>query len=289
MIKDDVINMYSKLSPVNQFKLITLSLLIIFLFAKPILNLTHVWINNADYSHGFFVIPVSLFMVWQKRKTILSTPAKASWAGFPLFLAGSVLYLIAVITKFHSLTFFSMIAVLLSLTLFLAGYKITKILLLPILFLVFMFPIPSAYYVMITNPLKLMITDISAHIIKLLGIPVYQDGNLLFFANTSLEVAEACSGIRSLYSYLMLSFVLSIFCKKKVTKIVLICSTIPLAIFVNIMRVAGTGILSHFYGAKVAQGFFQEFTGFLLFGIGFVFLFIEYYFFEKTKNVCKQS
>ena len=147
-----------------------------------------------------------------------------------------------------------------------------------------MFPIPNAYYILITNPLKLMITDISAHIIQLFGIPVYQDGNLLFFANTSLEVAEACSGIRSLYSYLMLSFVFTILCKKKVTKIVLVCSTIPLAVFVNVIRVTGTGILSHFYGAKVAQGFFHEFTGFLLFAIGFVLLFIEYYFFEKTKN-----
>ena len=140
MIKNDLMNICSKISPVNQFKLISLSFLIILLFAKPILGLIHIWTTTADYSHGFFVIPISLFMVWQKRETILSTSTRASWAGFPLFLAGSVSYLIAVITKFHTFTFFSMIAVLLSLTLFLVGYKITKILLLPILFLLLCFP-----------------------------------------------------------------------------------------------------------------------------------------------------
>lgn len=280
MIKDDLIKIRSNILPANQFKLITLSILIILLFANPILNLVHLWYNNPDYSHGFFVIPTSLVILWLKREDILSTSAKASWAGLPLFLAGSIGYLIAVITKFHTLTYLSMVATLLSLLLFLVGYKLTRILLFPVLFLLFMFPIPSEFYILIENPAKLMITDISAQIIRFLGIPVYQEGNLLFLANTSLEITEACSGIRSLYSFLMSGVVLTILCKKKMTKIILVCSTIPLAVFVNIIRVSGTGVLSNYYGDKVAQGFFHEFTGILVFAIGFVFLAFEYYLLE---------
>ena len=244
MIKDDLKKIRSNIIPANQFKLITLSILIILLFANPILQLVHLWKNNADYSHGFFVIPTSLFILWQKREDILSTSAKASWTGFPLFLAGSIGYLIAVITKFHTLTYLSMVAILLSLLLFLVGYKLTRILLFPVLFLLFMFPIPSEFYILIESPAKLMITDISAQIIRFFGISVYQEGNLLFFANTSFEISEACSGIRSLYSFLMLGVVLTILSKKKMTKIILVCSTIPLAVFMNIIRVSGTGVLS---------------------------------------------
>jgi len=288
MIKDDLIKIRSKILPANQFKLITLSILIILLFANPILHLVHFWYNNPDYSHGFVVIPTSLFILWQKREDILSTSAKASWAGFPLLLAGSIGYLIAVITKFQTLTYLSMVVTLLSLLLFLVGYKLTRILLFPVLFLLFMFPIPSEIYILIENLAKLMITDISVQIIRFFKIAVYQEGNLLFLANTSLEITEACSGIRSLYSFLMLGVVLTILCKKKMTKIILVCSTIPLAIFMNIIRVTGTGVLSNYYGDEVAQGFFHQFAGFLVFAIGFVLLSFEYYLLEG-KIFTKQS
>jgi exosortase len=144
-----------------------------------------------------------------------------------------------------------------------------------------MFPIPSAYYILITNPLKLIITKISTHIIYILGIPVYREGNLLFLSTTQLEVAEACSGIRSLYSYLMLACLFAFMSKNRISQMVLLLSTIPLAIFVNILRVTGTAILANYFGSDIAQGFFHEFTGFLLFATGFFFLFIVYYLFER--------
>jgi exosortase len=119
-----------------------------------------------------------------------------------------------------------------------------------------------------------MITEISADIIDFIGITVYQEGNLLFFSNTQLEVAEACSGIRSLYSYIMLSCIFAMLCRRLDKKIIMIFAAIPLAIVVNIIRVSGTGVLSHYYGEKVAQGFFHEFTGFIVFALGFILLYL---------------
>jgi len=247
------------------------------LFTPDLVRLLHAWIGNDDYSHGFFVIPITLWIVWQKRQKLLSLPAKPSWLGFPLFIGGVTIYSVGLVTRFHTLTHLSMVITILGLLLFFSGWRPTKELLFPVLFLLFMFPIPSAYYILITNPLKLVITKVSAQLISFAGIPVYRDGNLLFLATTQLEVAEACSGIRSLYSYLMLGCLFAFMSRRKVAKMILVLSTILLALFVNIVRVTGTGILANFYGSQVAQGFFHEFAGLLLFVIGFIVLFLEYH------------
>jgi exosortase len=281
-IKDDFNEISSQFSAPAKFKTVLIIILAIVLFAPVIWSLLNTWSNSDDYSHGFFVIPIALFMAWRKRNQFISVKICASWQWFPILVFASLFYVVAVVTNFHTLSHLTMLLMIISLFMFLTGWRYTWILILPILFLIFMFPIPSSYYILITNPLKLMITDISAWIIALFNIPVFQDGNLLFFADTQLEVAEACSGIRSLYTYIMLSCVIAIGCKKLGSKIIMIISTIPLAIIVNIIRVAGTGVLGNYYGPKVAQGFFHEFTGFVLFIIGFIVLIILYYLLEHS-------
>lgn len=269
----------------NRYKIGTLFFLIAVLFGPILIKLVGVWNDQEDYSHGFFVIPIALFIVWARRHSLAKISLKPTWVGLPILISGVLTYLVSFLIRFHTGTFLSIIFILLGVFLFLGGWGLTKLLLLPTLFLLFMFPIPTAYYILITNPLKLMITEISAQIIYLLGIPVYREGNLIFMASSSLEVAEACSGIRSLYSYLMLGCLFAFLSTSKVSKTVLILSTLPLAIFVNIVRVTGTGVLSNYYGPGVAQGFFHEFTGFVLFIFGFAMLFTEYYFLDSKKSV----
>lgn len=268
-------------SNAKEIKIVSLFMLLTILFFPVLKSLISVWNTNDDYSHGFFVIPIFIYMVWQKKDFLYSLQVKPSWVGFVFLLVGMILYTVAFLTNFHTLIYLSIMIIIISTVVFLAGWQITYHILFPVLFLLFMFPIPSSVYIQITSPLKVFITNISAYIISLVGIPVYQEGNLLYFAKTQLEVAEACSGIRSLFSYAMLSCVFSLFCTTMTRKVIIILSTIPLAIAVNIVRVSGTGILAHFFGEKAAQGFFHEFTGFFLFAIGLVFLFSEYYFLES--------
>ncbi len=263
-------------------------IVIVLLFAPVLFELMKYWRINNDYSHGFFIIPISIYMIWVKREKISALTPKPQWAGVLVMIVFSIFYVVSVIIKFHSLSHLSMIVLLIGTMISIFGWAITKELLAPILFLSFMFPIPSAYYVMITNPLKLFITNASVVIIQFFGIPIYQEGNLIFMPDLHLEVAEACSGIRSIYSYLMLSCLFAWFSKGIVKQTILISSAIPIAIGINIFRVSITGILSHYYGEKVAQGFFHEFTGIVLFGIGFGLLLIEYSLiknrFRKTLN-----
>ncbi len=273
----------SKISPEN-IKIAILIALLFILFIPVLMILINVWNTNDDYSHGFFVIPIFIYMLWQKRDMLSEAQANPTWFGMLLLLIGILLYCFCYAIKFHTMGYISIIIIVFSMVLYLSGFRIAGQLLFPILFLAFMFPIPSSYYIKLTSPLKLFISNVSAVSINFVGISVYQEGNLLYFANTQLEVAEACSGIRSLLSYTMLGCIFSFFCSTLPRKIILIFSAFPLAILVNIIRVTGTGILSHFYGEKAAQGFFHEFTGFFLFFVGLIFLFGEYYILEEWKK-----
>ena len=272
------------LSSVNPYKLITLIILVALLFCPAIAKLVKMWGTNDDYSHGFFVIPISFYMVWQRREKLRNLNFQPSWMGLPVLIVGSVSYLIASITKFHSLTHLAMPIVILGLLLFFGGWRLVIELSLPLLFLFFMFPIPSSYYVQITNQLKLVVTKISEESINLMRIPVYREGNILFLASTQLEVTEACSGIRSMYSFLMLSCLFSLFSVRLSPKIVLIISAVPLAMAVNIIRIIVTAVLANFFGEEIAQGFFHQFSGMILFILGLCALFTEYRFLKSKTN-----
>ncbi|MFX0135717.1 MAG: exosortase/archaeosortase family protein, partial [Candidatus Hodarchaeota archaeon] len=124
---------------------------------------------------------------------------------------------------------------------------------------------------------KLLITKASAVIINIAGIPVLCEGNILHFSNTSIHVVEACSGIRSIISYLMAGFLFMYVLKKGVIrKVIMVLSAFMLAIFVNILRICGIGLLSHFYGHAAGQRFFHGFSGFILLIFGAAILFSEY-------------
>ena len=166
---------------------------------------------------------------------------------------------------------------LIGLVLFNFGTAIFSIIMFPLFYLFFMIPVPVSIYGIVAFPLQLFATKISTLLMHVVSIPVYREGNMLYFAQTQLEVAEACSGLRSMTAFIMLSFLFAYMMKTRYwPRIAIILSAIPLALFANILRVTGTGILAHFYGSKVARGFLHEFSGLAVFALGFVLLFGEY-------------
>ena len=138
-----------------------------------------------------------------------------------------------------------------------------------------MIPIPSILMAQVTFPMQLFASKVASRSLDLVGIPVLREGNVILLANTSLEIAEACSGIRSLISLLALSVVFA-YISQRVTwkRVLLVLSTFPIAIIANAARVSGTGVLAHYYGDSVAQGFFHGFSGWILFVVAFVCLFL---------------
>jgi exosortase A len=245
------------------------------LYSRVVQGLVSDWINLPDFSHGFLIPIVSMYFVYERRKQFSDLSPSSNWLGLGLIIFGIALLLLGNLATEYFTMRFSMLVVFGGIILFLLGNDFFKTLLFPIIFLIFMIPIPSILMDRITFPMQLFASKVAANTLYLIGIPVLREGNVMLLANTSLEVAEACSGIRSLISLLALSIVFAYLSQKETWKrILLVLSTFPIAIIANAARVSGTGILAHYYGDSVAQGFFHGFSGWILFVVAFVCLFL---------------
>lgn len=241
------------------------------------------WTNNSDDSHGALVPLISAYLIWQRRERLARTPVSEGRWGGVLLAASLLLYVAAYAGSIAFVARLAMVGALLGLVWFNLGPRIFALLAFPLCFLVFMVPVPISIYSLAAFPLQLFASKVSATIIAALQIPVLREGNMLYFAQTQLEVAEACSGLRSMTAFIMLS---CLFCyimhPSWPRRIVMVASAVPLALFANIVRVTGTGVLAHFIGGKAAQGFLHEFSGLAVFAFGFVLLFIVYRLLERT-------
>lgn len=242
------------------------------------------WLGHSDNSHAILVPFISLFFIWKRKNELQSTPFDGSAWGV-IILGASLLAYIA--SYGGGLVFparVAMVASLFGLVWFCFGIGFIRILAFPICFLLFMVPVPSSLLSFASMPLQLMATRISASLIGSCSIPVYREGNMLYFVETQLEVAEACSGIRSIVSLTMLSLVFCYLSREGwLRKVLLVAVAIPIAILANIVRVTGTGVLAHFYGDRVAKGFLHEFSGLVIFAFGFALLFAVFFLTNRNK------
>ncbi len=234
-------------------------------------RLVEAWIVDGNYSHGWLIVPLAGYFVWERRQKLLATPIRPSWFGL-VVLAGSILVLLAGLYGSELfLSRVSLIGALGGIVLFLFGWAHLRILAFPIAFLLLMIPIPAIILNQIAFPLQLFASRVGETAISAANIPVLREGNVLVLANTTLEVAEACSGIRSLVSLITLGIIYGYFSDSRTwVRGVIVLSTIPIAILANGARVAGTGMAAHWIGPQAAEGFFHEFSGWALFVVAFV-------------------
>ncbi len=231
------------------------------------------WANDDNYSHGFFIVPLALFFVWERRQRLADTPLQPSTLGL-LVVAGSLALLVAgTLGAELFLTRVAIVGLISGVTLFVAGWQHLRILSFPIAFLLLMIPLPAILFNEVAFPLQLLASQFGETALRLFRIPVLREGNVITLANTSLEVAEACSGIRSLVSLLTLGIVLGYFTDSRTwTRTVIALATVPVAIAANGLRVAGTGIAAAYVGPEAATGFLHTFSGWLMFVLAFVLL-----------------
>jgi len=244
-------------------------------FRQVFVRLVDAWIVDGNYSHGFLILPIAAYLVWERRDQLMTAPINPSWLGLGL-IGGGLLVLMAGL--WGSELFLSRIALLpvtAGIVLFLFGWRHLKILLFPIAFLFLMIPIPAIIFNQIAFPLQLLASKFGEWAIALVGIPVLREGNVLVLANTSLEVAEACSGIRSLVSLITLGIVYGYFTDPRTwVRVLIVISAIPVAIIANGARVAGTGMAAHWIGPEAAEGFLHEFSGWIVFIFAFVMILV---------------
>ncbi len=243
------------------------------LYFRVFESLIHDWMNLPDFSHGFFMPLVSAYLVWDRRHQLKSLEVQPSATGILLLLVGIFLLMIGNLAHESFTMRFSFLVVLSGMVVFLTGWKIFYAFLFPIAYLIFMIPIPSILLQKITFPLQLLVSQLSQHFLEAIGVPILREGNIIILWNVKLEVAEACSGIRSLISILAIgTFGAYLTRKNIIKKAIIILSCIPIAILANVVRVVGTVLLTSKYGSSIAEGFSHDIAGLLTFFLGLLLL-----------------
>ena len=244
------------------------------LYFGVISGLVDDWANDDNYSHGFLIVPLAAYFAYERRHQLARAAVAPSVLGLPVVLGGLAMLVAGILGAEFFLSRFSLVVVLAGSVLFLYGWHYLRILAFPIAFLVLMIPIPAIVFNQIAFPLQLFASRFGVTVIEMFAVPVLREGNVITLANTKLEVAEACSGIRSLISLLTLGIVYGYFTDSRTwMRVMIAAATVPIAILANGLRVAGTGVLAHRYGTEVALGFFHTFSGWVVFLAAFGLLF----------------
>jgi len=243
------------------------------LYWSTIVEMVKDWYIDENYSHGFLIPFISGYFYWQMIDRVRSVEKTRSVSGLFILLSGLTIYFIGFLSGEQFTMRLSMLIVLAGAVIFAYGIKFFKVVSFPFMYLLFMIPLPYLIYDSVAFPLKLFVSKVSVDFLSFIGILVMREGNIIHLASTTLEVADACSGIRSIISLLALSTAIAYLTQKRwVKRVVLIALAIPIAVFVNATRVIVTGILAERYGAEAAEGFFHEFAGLVIFGIAIALL-----------------
>ena len=240
---------------------------LIALYAPVLKILVRQWYNDADYSHGFLVPLMSLYLIWQRREKLSQIARRPSpWGMLVVLLSVGLLFLGSLGAELF-LTRISMLGTICGLVLYFCGAPLLRGMAFPLVFLLFAIPIPVLIYNEIVFPLQFVASKFATSTLETINLfPIMREGNVLILPNMRLEVVEACSGIRSLMSLLALAAGYGYLAERStVVRWLLFLAMVPLAIISNGTRVMITALMANYIGARAAEGFMHEFSGWVIF------------------------
>ena len=221
-----------------------LLLLIAWLYASILIRLFTQWFNDPNFSHGIFVPVFAGFVLWRNRNELKAIEPVPSWTGLPLIIAALATLTLGVLGAELFLSRVSLLLLLAGLTILFRGLSFFRAVLFPWAILILMIPIPTIILQRFTFPLQMLASKVAATLLSLTGVPVLREGNVIVLSVMPLEVAEACSGIRSLLSLVTLAIIYGyLMDQRKWVRVVLALSAIPIAVVANSFRIVGTGLL----------------------------------------------
>jgi exosortase len=233
------------------------------------------WVDDPNYTHGLFVLPLAGVLAWRRRSRLATIEAQPSYAGLFVLAAAVGIYLLGILAAEFFTMRLSLVLAVYAVVLSTQGWARTRVLAFPLLFLLLMIPLPYVIYYKFTFPLQLWSSKLAAWVLSGLGMPVVRSGNVIDLEGYSLEVVTACSGLRSMMSLGTLAvFMTDFFRLGTAGKVVLVLLSVPVAIVANTARLTATAVVSAMAGAKAADSFLHEFSGVILFVSGLVLLVI---------------
>jgi exosortase len=245
-----------------------IAILLAVIYYRVATKIVYDWYTIPDYSHGFLVPFFAIFLIWDKRKVLRQIPVQQSWKGIPLVVASICILILGVYGVDLFTARISFVFLVAGLIWTLLGWKMLRELRFPLLVLVLAIPFPTILFNKITFPLQLFASRLASNILPVLGVPVLLEGNVIQLPVMKLEVAEACSGIRSLMSLFTLAIFYGYFLERTTKRrILLALASIPIAVAANALRIVGTGLCVQYWDPVKALGFFHEFSGWVMFVI----------------------
>jgi exosortase len=239
--------------------------LLILCYAPILYRLIVQWATDEDMGYGFFVPVVAGFIAWQRRHQLMAIPRETNNWGLVLVVFAALQSIAATLGAELFTARMAFVIALFGVVLYLGGKAWVKALLFPLVLLLFMVPIPQILYARLTMSLQMLASELGETLIGWMGIPVFRTGNILELPSQSLDVVDACSGIRSLMSLTFLSLIYAYFSDKRIwMRWVLLIATIPIAILANGARVAITGLMSQI-NTDLAKGAYHEMEGYIVF------------------------
>ena len=249
---------------------VLLALVIGFVYYKTLGKLVMDWWTDPNFSHGFLVPLFSAWVVWKDRKHLSALSLRPSWLGMVVILFSLATLVVGAFGAELFLARISFVFLLAGVVIYFLGWHFFRALLFPWAFLFLMIPIPALIFNQITLPLQLLASRLASSILPLLGVPVLREGNVIVLPAMPLEVAEACSGIRSLMSLGALAVIYGYLLEPRILmRVLLLIAAVPIAVAANALRVVGTGLCVQYWDPAKALGFFHEFSGWVIFIVAF--------------------
>ena len=254
---------------------VVICLLIAAVYSRVLVKLVTDWWQIPDFSHGFLVPLFAAYLVWEKRETLRGIKAAPSWSGIAVMLLGLVILILGVYGSNLFLSRVSLVILLSGVVLCFGGPQLLKELRFALLVLLLAIPLPSIIFNQITFPLQILASKLASSLLPLFGVPVLREGNVIELPLMKLEVAEACSGIRSLMSLFTMAVFYGYFMEKSnLRRVALAVASIPIAIAANAVRILGTGLCVQYWDPDKAMGFFHEFSGWVIFMVSLALLYL---------------
>lgn len=243
------------------------------------------WNRQEEYSHGFFIPLISVWLLWNRRDALLNSLGNPSWLGVLLVATAMIMLVLGEVTALFILIQYGFLICLLGLVLVFGGIPLSRVTLLPIAFLAFAIPLPYFIDAQLSWRLQLLSSQIGVDVLRMIGTSVYLEGNVIDLGIYKLQVVDACSGLRYLYPLLSIGFLIGYMYKGALwQRGLLVLSTIPITVLMNSIRIAAVGVLVQRWGSEMADGFLHYFEGWIIFVACLLVLMLEIWLFERLGN-----
>lgn len=264
--------------------------LILLVFSPALYDLILFWWSSEEYNYGLLIPSLVAYILYQKRHEVFDGIHHGSSLGLVLLIISLLSYFLALVADIETIKRYSFILSLASIATILGGILLLKRVAFMLLLLLFSLPLPYLLGSILTSKMQLLSSDIGVWMIRMMGLAVYQDGNVINMSGFQMLVAEACSGLRYLYPLMAIALIITYFYRATwLVKIVIFLMAIPITIGMNSLRIAVTGLLIKNYGQGAAEGFLHDFEGWVVFAVAFALLISSIYALSTVQNVVSKT